>query len=312
MPASICSRLERGSAPILPPSCPLASRGRTPHGRSASWPRSKSRQPRAQRQPVAEREQAVGRSRARVVGVQVRAIAKSDRNGGASLRRAALPRAGADPMTRSARLQTGAADGLPLRRARPHQAVADGGDHRARPPARRTPAATSSASRAGEPDFDTPANIRAAGKAAIDRGETRYTAPEGIPELRRADRRQVRPREPARLRPRPGDRLDRRQAGAVQRAARHHQPGRRGDRSRRPTGSAIPTWCGSAAARRSIVEGALETGFKITPEALAAAITPRTKWLIFNSPSNPTGAGYSAAELKALTDVLARASARAG
>ena len=61
-----------------------------------------------------------------------------------------------------------------------------------------------------------------------------------------------------------------------------------------------------------IVEGALETGFKITPEALAAAITPRTKWLIFNSPSNPTGAGYSAAELKALTDVLARASAGLG
>ena len=42
-----------------------------------------------------------------------------------------------------------------------------------------------------------------------------------------------------------------------------------------------------------IVEGALDDGFKITPEALAAAITPRTKWLIFNSPSNPTGAGYS-------------------
>ena len=53
-----------------------------------------------------------------------------------------------------------------------------------------------------------------------------------------------------------------------------------------------------------IVEGRIETGFKITPEALAAAITPRTKWLIFNSPSNPTGAGYAAAELKALTDVL--------
>ena len=42
-----------------------------------------------------------------------------------------------------------------------------------------------------------------------------------------------------------------------------------------------------------VVAGRLETGFKITPEALDAAITPRTKWLIFNSPSNPTGAGYS-------------------
>jgi aspartate aminotransferase len=48
------------------------------------------------------------------------------------------------------------------------------------------------------------------------------------------------------------------------------------------------------------------TGFKLTPEALEAAITPKTKWLILNTPSNPTGAAYSAAELKALTDVLLR------
>ena len=53
-----------------------------------------------------------------------------------------------------------------------------------------------------------------------------------------------------------------------------------------------------------VVAGRLEQNFKITPEALDAAITPRTKWLIFNSPSNPTGAGYARAELKALTDVL--------
>ena len=55
-----------------------------------------------------------------------------------------------------------------------------------------------------------------------------------------------------------------------------------------------------------IVETSLETGFKLSAEALEAAITPRTKWLIFNSPSNPTGAGYSRGELKALTDVLMR------
>jgi aspartate aminotransferase len=52
------------------------------------------------------------------------------------------------------------------------------------------------------------------------------------------------------------------------------------------------------------VDCPLETGFKLTPEALDKAITKRTKWLIFNAPSNPTGAGYSANELKALTDVL--------
>ncbi|TNE39897.1 MAG: pyridoxal phosphate-dependent aminotransferase, partial [Alphaproteobacteria bacterium] len=54
------------------------------------------------------------------------------------------------------------------------------------------------------------------------------------------------------------------------------------------------------------VEATAETNFKMQPEALEAAITPRTKWLIFNSPSNPTGAGYTRDELKALTDVLVR------
>jgi aspartate aminotransferase len=53
-----------------------------------------------------------------------------------------------------------------------------------------------------------------------------------------------------------------------------------------------------------IVPAGLETGFRITPDALAAAITPRTKWLIFNSPSNPTGAGFGRDDLRALTDVL--------
>jgi aspartate aminotransferase len=55
-----------------------------------------------------------------------------------------------------------------------------------------------------------------------------------------------------------------------------------------------------------IATATIETNFKLTPEALEAAITPKTKWFIFNSPSNPTGAGYTRAELKALTDVLLR------
>ena len=53
-----------------------------------------------------------------------------------------------------------------------------------------------------------------------------------------------------------------------------------------------------------VVETKLEDGFKLSPKALAAAITPRTKWFIFNSPSNPTGAAYTREEIKALTDVL--------
>ena len=55
-----------------------------------------------------------------------------------------------------------------------------------------------------------------------------------------------------------------------------------------------------------IVKAGEETGFRLTPEALEAAITPKTKWIIFNSPSNPTGAAYSRDEIKALTDVLLR------
>ena len=54
------------------------------------------------------------------------------------------------------------------------------------------------------------------------------------------------------------------------------------------------------------VDAGMENGFKLQPEALEQAITPKTKWLIFNSPSNPTGAAYTQAELKALTDVLMR------
>ena len=54
------------------------------------------------------------------------------------------------------------------------------------------------------------------------------------------------------------------------------------------------------------VTATADTGFKLKPEQLEAAITPKTKWMIFNSPSNPTGAAYTRAELKALTDVLVR------
>ena len=61
-----------------------------------------------------------------------------------------------------------------------------------------------------------------------------------------------------------------------------------------------------AGATPVIVEARMEDGFRLTPDALEAAITPKTKWIIFNQPSNPTGACYSAEQLKALTDVLVR------
>jgi aspartate aminotransferase len=156
---------------------------------------------------------------------------------------------------------------------------------------------------AGEPDFDTPDNIKEAAIAAIRRGETKYTAVEGIPELRQAISAKFRRENgleysPARCFVAPGGK-------AVIYAAMMAtlNPG---DEVVIPA----PYWVsypdivllGGATPR--IVETKLEDGFRLTPEALARAITPKTKWLIFNQPSNPTGACYTPAQLKALTDVL--------
>jgi aspartate aminotransferase len=156
---------------------------------------------------------------------------------------------------------------------------------------------------AGEPDFDTPPNVRAAAKAAIDRGATRYTAPEGILELRRAIAAKFARENGLDVAPEqvlvstggkqvlfnalmatlnPGDEV-------VIPA---------------PYWVSYPDMVLLAGGAPVIVNGAPEDGYKIGPAALAAAITDRTKWLILNSPSNPTGAGYSRDELRALTDVL--------
>ncbi len=156
---------------------------------------------------------------------------------------------------------------------------------------------------AGEPDFDTPENIRVAAKAAIDRGETRYTSPEGIPELRRAIADKFLRENSLEYAP------DQVMVSTGGKQVLYNalvatlDPG---DEVIIPA----PYWVSYpdmvllAGGTPVVVAGELETGFKITPEALAAAITPRTKWLIFNSPSNPSGAGYSREELKGLTDVL--------
>ncbi len=67
-----------------------------------------------------------------------------------------------------------------------------------------------------------------------------------------------------------------------------------------------PRWSRSAAAPRPFAETKIENEFKLQPEELERAITPKTKWVILNSPSNPSGAAYSRAEMKKLTDVLMR------
>jgi aspartate aminotransferase len=156
---------------------------------------------------------------------------------------------------------------------------------------------------AGEPDFDTPPNVRAAAKAAIDRGATRYTAPEGIVELRRAiaakfSRENGLDVAPEQVLVSTGGKqvLFNALMATLNPGDEVVIPA--------PYWVSYPDMVLLAGGAPVIVNGAPENGYKIGPAALAAAITDRTKWLILNSPSNPTGAGYSRDELRALTDVL--------
>ncbi|MGB8840637.1 MAG: pyridoxal phosphate-dependent aminotransferase [Aliidongia sp.] len=156
---------------------------------------------------------------------------------------------------------------------------------------------------AGEPDFDTPANIQEAGIAAIRRGETRYTAVDGTPALKKA---------------------------IVAKFARENGLDYTVDQITVASGGKqiifnamvatldpgdeviipAPYWV-SYPDIVNLADGVpvavpcgQNSAFRLGAEALRAAITPKTKWLILNSPSNPTGAAYSAAELRALADVL--------
>ncbi len=158
---------------------------------------------------------------------------------------------------------------------------------------------------AGEPDFDTPENVKEAAIAAIRRGETKYTDVDGIPELKAAIVEKFR-----------------RENGLLYKPSQIHvAPGGKpvlfnalmatlspGDEVIVPA----PYWVSYpdmvllAGGEPRIAVAGPETGFKLKPETLEAAITPRTRWLILNSPSNPTGAAYSRGELRALGDVLVR------
>ena len=158
---------------------------------------------------------------------------------------------------------------------------------------------------AGEPDFDTPANIQAAGIDAIRGGKTRYTAVDGIPELKQAI--------VAKFKRENG--LDYKvsevSVGTGGKQVLYNaliatlNPG---DEVIVPA----PYWVSYpdivmlGGGTPVFVEGKLANGFKITPDQLEAAITPRTKWVILNSPSNPSGAAYSREQMTALTDVILR------
>lgn len=158
---------------------------------------------------------------------------------------------------------------------------------------------------AGEPDFDTPENIRKAGQEAIETGKTRYTAVDGIPELKQAICEKLKRDNGLSYTPKQIS------VGTGGKQTLYNalmatiNPG---DEVVIPA----PYWVSYpdmvllAGGTPVIAEATLENNFKLTPEQLEAAITPKTKWFIFNSPSNPTGAGYNHDELKALTDVLLR------
>ncbi|MBO9587353.1 pyridoxal phosphate-dependent aminotransferase [Devosia sp.] len=158
---------------------------------------------------------------------------------------------------------------------------------------------------AGEPDFDTPLHVRDAAKKAMDEGKTRYTNVDGIPELKEAVARKFKR----------DNGLDVTAADCFVSSGGKQiifnalmatlNPG---DEVVIP----VPYWvsypeivrlCG---ADPVFAVADASTAFKLSPEALEAAITPKTKWLLLNTPSNPTGAAYTAEELRGLADVLLR------
>ncbi|MGP3724496.1 pyridoxal phosphate-dependent aminotransferase [Cereibacter sphaeroides] len=158
---------------------------------------------------------------------------------------------------------------------------------------------------AGEPDFDTPDNIKAAAKCAIDAGRTKYTAVDGIPELKRAicekfERENGLKYTPAQVTVGTGGKqiLYNALVATLNPGDEVIIPA--------PYWVSYPDMVLLAGGTPVSVAAGMETGFKLTPEQLEAAITPRTKWFIFNSPSNPTGAAYTRAELAALCEVLMR------
>ena len=158
---------------------------------------------------------------------------------------------------------------------------------------------------AGEPDFDTPDHIKEAAKAAMDRGETRYTAVAGTPELRQAIVDKLKRDNGLDYSP---DQISVGCGGKQNIYNALMATLNPGDEVIIPA----PYWVSYpditllAEGKPVIVDCPAEAGFKMRPEDLEAAITPKTKWLILNSPSNPTGAAYSRDDLKGLTDVLLR------
>lgn len=156
---------------------------------------------------------------------------------------------------------------------------------------------------AGEPDFDTPEPIKAAAIEAIKRGETKYTAVDGIPALKKAIIEKF--KRDNSLTYQPNQICV--SSGAKQSVFNAIMAGVNvGDEVIVPA----PYWVSYPdmtllfGGKPVIIEAGANTGFKLKPEVLEKAITPKTKYLIFNNPSNPTGAVYTKEELAPLAEVL--------
>ncbi len=158
---------------------------------------------------------------------------------------------------------------------------------------------------AGEPDFDTPDFVKQAAIAAIHAGKTKYTQVDGTPELKAAIQAKFRR----------DNHLDYGLDQISVNVGGKHTIFNAMMATLDPGDEVVipaPYWVSYpdivllAGATPVIVPCGIDAGFKLTPAQLDAAITPATKWLIFNSPSNPTGAAYTRAELAALAEVLVR------
>ncbi|HXE70507.1 MAG TPA: pyridoxal phosphate-dependent aminotransferase [Hyphomicrobiaceae bacterium] len=162
---------------------------------------------------------------------------------------------------------------------------------------------------AGEPDFDTPENIKQAAVKALHEGKTKYTDVDGIPELKAAVVAKFKRENGLEYRPAQVS------VGTGGKQVLYNalvatlNPG---DEVVIPA----PCWVSYAdivllgGGKPVFVPCRLEDGYKLQPEAFERAITPKTKWFVFNAPCNPTGAAYSKTELKALTDVLMQPKAK--
>ena len=156
---------------------------------------------------------------------------------------------------------------------------------------------------AGEPDFDTPQHIKDAAAEAMNAGKTKYTPPAGIPELREAIVRKLKRDNDLEYTPE-----------QIQVACGGKQTIYNALMATLNPGDEViipaPFWVSYtditllAEGEPVVVECPVEQGYKLLPEQLDAAITPKTKWLMLNSPNNPTGAAYTRDEIKALADVL--------